>query len=181
VPVLLNTSFNHSVEPIVQSIDDAVTCFLTTGLTHLVVDDYLVDRREGLRDRLWTLAPTLPQYVRIVQIRQPGRDGCEDVWRCEHVVTRTRTKKLRESTGRLLLHVDGRRSLAAIADELQLSADRDAIIAEIEALWAERLIQLLPVADGRQGDVAARRRHPAGIPADPALPLLPGVLRMPRT
>src|SRR5262249_1296171 len=32
VPVLLNTSFNNNAEPIVDSVEDAVVCYLTTGL-----------------------------------------------------------------------------------------------------------------------------------------------------
>jgi carbamoyltransferase len=145
VPVLLNTSFNHSVEPIVQSIDDALTCFLTTGLTHLVVDDFVVEKREGLRERLWTLVPTLPEYTRIVHARQPGRGGAlEDVFRCEHLASPTRTRTVAPTTGRLLLHVDGCRRLVELADALGLPADRGAMAAEIEALWGERLIQLRP-------------------------------------
>ena len=37
VPVVLNTSFNHNLEPIVDSVEDAITCLLTTGLTHLII------------------------------------------------------------------------------------------------------------------------------------------------
>jgi carbamoyltransferase len=42
VPVLLNTSFNQAGEPIVNSPDDAVSCFLRSGLDALAVGDYLV-------------------------------------------------------------------------------------------------------------------------------------------
>jgi carbamoyltransferase len=42
VPVLLNTSFNQAGEPIVNSPDDAVRCFLRSGLDALAVGDYLV-------------------------------------------------------------------------------------------------------------------------------------------
>lgn len=45
VPAVLNTSFNNNVEPIVDSVDDAVTCFLTTGLSRLVVGDFIVSRK----------------------------------------------------------------------------------------------------------------------------------------
>ena len=161
VPVLLNTSFNHSVEPIVQSIDDAMTCFLTTGLTHLVVDVFVVEKREGLLDRLWTLVPALPEYVRIVHARRPGRHGTlEDVFQCEHLVTRTRTRTVAATTGRLLLHADGRRPLAELAGELELRGDRGAVAAEIEVLWNERLIQLLPSTTARQaGGVQESVRH----------------------
>lgn len=41
IPILLNTSFNNNAEPIVDSIDDAVVCYLTSGLNYLIVGDYL--------------------------------------------------------------------------------------------------------------------------------------------
>jgi carbamoyltransferase len=42
VPVLLNTSFNRAGEPIVNSPEDAIRCFLKSGLGALVLEDYLV-------------------------------------------------------------------------------------------------------------------------------------------
>jgi len=42
VPVLLNTSFNVSGEPIVCTPEDAVRCFLSTGIDALVLGDRLV-------------------------------------------------------------------------------------------------------------------------------------------
>ena len=45
VGVLLNTSFNNNVEPIVDSVEDGVVSFLTTGLDYLVVGDYLAKKR----------------------------------------------------------------------------------------------------------------------------------------
>jgi carbamoyltransferase len=42
VPILLNTSFNVRGEPIVCSPDDAIRCFLGTGLDALVLEDVLV-------------------------------------------------------------------------------------------------------------------------------------------
>jgi carbamoyltransferase len=58
VPILLNTSFNNNVEPIVNTVDEAVTCFLTSGLNILVVGDYLVHKKAITADavsslRLW--------------------------------------------------------------------------------------------------------------------------------
>jgi predicted NodU family carbamoyl transferase len=44
-PVLLNTSFNNHAEPIVQSLQDALTSYLTTELDYLVVEDFLIRRR----------------------------------------------------------------------------------------------------------------------------------------
>lgn len=45
VPMLLNTSFNES-EPIVQSIDEALDCFLRTGMDMLVIGDHVLMRSE---------------------------------------------------------------------------------------------------------------------------------------
>ena len=44
VPVLVNTSFNRRGEPIVCSPEDAVVCFLETGLDALVIGDLFVER-----------------------------------------------------------------------------------------------------------------------------------------
>ncbi|MGQ0685706.1 carbamoyltransferase family protein [Bradyrhizobium sp.] len=44
VPVLINTSFNVKGEPIVETPQDAMICFLTTGIDHLVLHDTLVSK-----------------------------------------------------------------------------------------------------------------------------------------
>jgi carbamoyltransferase len=44
VPVLINTSFNVKGEPIVETPQDAVNCFLTTGVDHLVMHDTIVSK-----------------------------------------------------------------------------------------------------------------------------------------
>ena len=44
VPVLINTSFNVKGEPIVETPEDAVNCFLTTGIDHLVMHDTIVSK-----------------------------------------------------------------------------------------------------------------------------------------
>jgi carbamoyltransferase len=42
IPIVLNTSFNRAGEPIVNSPEDALSCFLRCGLDALVMEDYLV-------------------------------------------------------------------------------------------------------------------------------------------
>ncbi|MEA2891641.1 MAG: carbamoyltransferase, partial [Bradyrhizobium sp.] len=44
VPVLINTSFNVKGEPIVETPQDAVVCFLTTGIDNLVLHDMLISK-----------------------------------------------------------------------------------------------------------------------------------------
>ena len=45
IPLVLNTSFNISGEPIVETPKDAVSAFLRSGLDYLVLEDYLVWKR----------------------------------------------------------------------------------------------------------------------------------------
>jgi carbamoyltransferase len=47
VPVLVNTSFNVKGEPIVETPEDAIHCFLTTGMDYLVLHDQLMAKKPG--------------------------------------------------------------------------------------------------------------------------------------
>ncbi len=49
VPLLVNTSFNIRGEPIVESPEDAILCFLKTGLDALVIGDFFVEKKLNLR------------------------------------------------------------------------------------------------------------------------------------
>lgn len=42
VPVVLNTSFNVNKEPIIESPKDAISCFLSTDLDELYLEDYVI-------------------------------------------------------------------------------------------------------------------------------------------
>lgn len=44
IPVLLNTSFNIMGKPMIHSLEDALSVFLTTGLDIIVVNDYLISK-----------------------------------------------------------------------------------------------------------------------------------------
>jgi len=69
--MVLNTSFNNNAEPIVDSVEDAINCFLSTELDKLVVGDYLIEKRQSAIEALRGLAPKLlPRYV--LQLRQSG-------------------------------------------------------------------------------------------------------------
>ncbi|MBN1881679.1 MAG: carbamoyl transferase [Deltaproteobacteria bacterium] len=46
-PVILNTSFNIAGEPIVETPEDAIACFMSTEMDYLVIEDYLIEATEG--------------------------------------------------------------------------------------------------------------------------------------
>ncbi len=72
VPVLINTSFNVKGEPIVETPQDAVICFLTTGIDNLVLHDTLVSKNAMHR----IVAPLVKIYSDVgslvAQSTQPG-------------------------------------------------------------------------------------------------------------
>jgi carbamoyltransferase len=45
VPVLVNTSFNVKGEPIIETPQNALDCFLTTGIDYLAMHDLLIEKR----------------------------------------------------------------------------------------------------------------------------------------
>ena len=45
IPIILNTSFNVMGKPIINSVEDAITVFHTTGLDFLCIDDYLIRKK----------------------------------------------------------------------------------------------------------------------------------------
>ena len=45
MPMVLNTSFNLGGEPIVETPQDALSCFLRTEMDYLVIEDYLVTKK----------------------------------------------------------------------------------------------------------------------------------------
>jgi carbamoyltransferase len=70
VPVLLNTSFNIRGQPIVETPQDAVECFLSTGIDCLVLHDLLV-----MKNLLYRIAsPVMKTYYEVSAMRSSGED-----------------------------------------------------------------------------------------------------------
>jgi carbamoyltransferase len=64
VPVLLNTSFNVKGEPIVETPEDALHCFLTTGIDYLVLHDVLMAKKRAHR----VVAPIIAAYSDVASL-----------------------------------------------------------------------------------------------------------------
>lgn len=74
VPVLINTSFNIKGEPIVETPEDAVACFLNTGVDNLVLHDTIVSKSAMHR----VVAPvinTFSDVATLVAQTQPAGTG----------------------------------------------------------------------------------------------------------
>jgi carbamoyltransferase len=150
VPVLLNTSFNNHAEPIVDSVDEAVACFLTTGLDALVVGDHLVRKRGGgaAGEALARLSPSLPASRKLVVRTGPG--GAR-----EHELESTGSRWFGEKAVAVSDHAfavlwaaDGVRTLGELLDGRggMDPAGRRAVLDEMAELWSRRAVVLRPPA-----------------------------------
>jgi len=59
-PVLLNTSYNVKGEPIVCTPEDALKCFITSGIDYLAIEDFAIDLEENNFDLLRSILFDLP-------------------------------------------------------------------------------------------------------------------------
>jgi carbamoyltransferase len=59
-PILLNTSFNVKGEPIVCTPEDAINCFVISGMDYLVIEDFTIDLGENDFDLLKFILQNIP-------------------------------------------------------------------------------------------------------------------------
>lgn len=147
IPMLLNTSFNNDVEPIVNTLDDAVTCFLTTELDALIVGDYLVRRvdPDKARDGYLGLAPGLPMYARLITTRRfRPHEGFSPVHQIAGHELSPGPFDVSAGCHAILERADGERTLAALGEELELQDELDPIVDEVLELWSRRMVNLTP-------------------------------------
>ncbi|KYG05794.1 nodulation protein [Sorangium cellulosum] len=147
VPVLLNTSFNNNVEPIVDSAHDVVTSFLTTGLHYLAIGDYFVEKRPWTWEDLATLALEIPRHVRVDQIRRfVAMDRAASVFELRNTYDAGARASVSPDVGEALMRADGARSIGELLAEAGAGepARMQKAVLEIEGLWSQRLVSLRP-------------------------------------
>jgi decarbamoylnovobiocin carbamoyltransferase/7-O-carbamoyltransferase len=141
-PVLLNTSFNNNAEPIVQTTQDAVTCFVTTELDFLVIDEFLVRRRVGGSLALDNLVPRLRPVTRLVQrIRQTAANRREVCCEISLDYAKGPTRTISSDLFDLLQPADGVRTLKSLAGPGGIGHD---VRHELYSLWQQRFLTLRP-------------------------------------
>lgn len=146
IPILLNTSFNNNAEPIVDSITDAIVCYLTSGLNYLVVGDYLATKKSYGKAELINLSVNLPTAARLIAedryINHTQRAlSYSLVWNYDAA----RRQELSAEWYGILQHSNGTDSLATIMRDLNFTtAQEDSVINELPDLWSDRFIILQP-------------------------------------
>jgi hypothetical protein len=143
VPVLLNTSFNNDAEPIVDSPEDAVVCFLTTELEYLAIGDWWVKKRPVDRDAYLGLAPALVRHARAAEAVGFGASmPAHLVSYRTHDPSAEAQLPIFPETYALLRAADGERSLESLLEPLGGPESR--AFGELLTLWSRRLVTLTP-------------------------------------
>ncbi|GIF47613.1 beta-1,4-N-acetylglucosamine oligosaccharide 3-O-carbamoyltransferase NolO [Asanoa ferruginea] len=125
LPILLNTSLNVSAEPIVDSVEDALLCLLTSGLSGLVLGELAVTptRQFAVEDFEWVPMPG----VRLLAQWAPAQ--AKAAWALEKTGPRRFTSAISGEVASLLLQ------------HLEPMPFDDGVAAEIEQLWRTRYVR----------------------------------------
>jgi carbamoyltransferase len=147
VPVVLNTSFNNDNEPIVDSIDDAITCFLTTDIQYLVIGDWLAHKPASIQEHpgLVDLVPTIPKSYKLVRRAQPkGTEARFSLERAASAAYAAPVPVSRDLALILLLRAPDE-PVRATCTRLPLSpGSTQQLSRELFDLWRTRALRLLP-------------------------------------
>ena len=145
VPVILNTSLNNDAEPIVDTVADAVVCYLTTEIDYLVVGDYLATKRHWTIDMLEDMLVSVPPSVLLHEEASVGPGVSCFLTRVGEQHRRMACSKTMHDLLSAAAGQDGNRP--RLGDLLSaVAASPRAVLNETYALWAKRLIVLAPAA-----------------------------------
>jgi carbamoyltransferase len=142
VPVVLNTSFNNNAEPIVDSVRDAVVCFLTTRLDALAVGSFIVKKRTVSWRDFSPLVPALPRFIEMRRILKFVAGGWQEVFELSSPGRRSRSISREAFT--LLSRSDGRKTLEDLLSNERGDSGDQSLVEEILELWASRVVTLAP-------------------------------------
>ena len=147
IPVLLNTSFNNNAEPIVDSVHDAVTCFLTTKLNYLVIGDYLIGKKDVRYPDYLGMVPSIPLHNHLIHINKfVSLEQWRNIYEIKNNFDRGYRSVVSKTVFNLLTDNDGRRTLGDLLESQGIGREeeQEAVIEEIIELWTRRFIKLIP-------------------------------------
>jgi carbamoyltransferase len=150
IPMLLNTSFNNNVEPIVNSAEEAIVCFLTTGLDYLIIKDYVISKKhDNIPAELLEMIPSLLPHT-VLHARRSFDTFDTSSVKCAVGFNYSEKYNYQISPDmyKLLSKVDGRKTFGELLVGSFATEDADAPIAhffkEATDLWNLRYIHLSP-------------------------------------
>ena len=146
-PVILNTSFNNDAEPIVETRDEVVTCFLTTELDALVMGDYLV-RRRGYAAHPLEHMVLRPRPVTRLRMEWTARHGVRAQVREVYLdLTAGAHAEVSAEAFEVVKAADGTATIGELTARLGTTLT-DALREELFSLWQRRMFWLSPEGRG---------------------------------
>ena len=125
---------------IVDTLHDAISCFLTTDLDLLIVGPYLISKKDALKDNCLTLSMSKPEHVDLVKAENTG----ENMEQCQYaIMCGKETTEISEFIHRTLTENQAL-SLSELIQHSNFAINKDDICDEIMMLWSRRLIWLTP-------------------------------------
>jgi carbamoyltransferase len=160
VPMLLNTSFNNNAEPIVDSVEDSIVCYLTTGIDYLVIGDHLIQKRPPADLRILDLAASVPRTKKLVRISGVAGPAEKQAYSIDSMASayfgETRAPISQDLFRVLCVEESGvRLGEAAKAAGIKSPEALQRLAAEVHDLWTRRMITLRPRVESRQAGVPA--------------------------
>lgn len=147
VPVLLNTSFNNNVEPIIDSVEDAVVSFLTTGLDYLVIGNYLIKKKNVTWRNYLTLHLSLPGYLSLNRVKHLDTDGnYQNLFYIGNNYDSKFKVRISPEVFDILTSMDNEDIVEKIVYHYDQAAQTNAqvIVEDLIELWLQRLVILRP-------------------------------------
>jgi carbamoyltransferase len=151
VSVLLNTSFNNNAEPIVDSLNDAIGCLLTTDIHALIAGGWYVRKPPQIASRpaFLDLVPAVPAWQKLVR---RIRAGSGPLFSLESTASHHFVEPavaISETLFRILLDGGTGESMRVRLHRTGLSQDVEReITLELYSVWARRAVTLAPPEAG---------------------------------
>ncbi|HSR69851.1 MAG TPA: carbamoyltransferase C-terminal domain-containing protein [Acidobacteriota bacterium] len=164
IPIVLNTSFNNNAEPIVNTVREAVSCYITTGLNGLVIGDFVIRKKQPELASYANLHLSLPSFVQIHRrdIRGPltvaasnnGEPFFKELFRNLYPADRDlefclgnthdhRKAEISSAMASMLARADGHLTLGELIQG-QDASEQERLIEEAIDLWGRRVVRLQP-------------------------------------
>jgi carbamoyltransferase len=144
IPILLNTSFNSRIEPIVDSVDDIIACLLTTGLSCAAIENFLISKRKVGWESYLTLRPKIYGDGALMRFytREPNTVA-NPAWALSR--KHKRIFPVSEQLFKLLcFDYENRPALELVRDGCEDTPGKARLGRELWEAWSNRMIVLAP-------------------------------------
>lgn len=146
IPFILSAPFNNGVEPVVNSEEDAIVCFLSTNIDYLVIGDYLIAKRDHVKVEYMDLMPVRPLNSELKKSIVYSEDGSTNlVYEIRLISEDKHTLRITKSLFDILKSCDGKKTLETLFSENKIKDhEKNEVMDKILEIWSLRLIILRP-------------------------------------